>query len=108
MNVRVWDKEEEEELVKLYCDDGMEVLDIAEYFGKNNRSIISKLVQLKVYKKPEVDKSGKRSVKSMIIDLEHMLDITLDGVNLSKKSNLEILVDAVKLRFEQSTLQNKN
>ena len=38
MNVRVWDKEEEEELVKLYCDDGMDVLDIAEYFGKNNRS----------------------------------------------------------------------
>ena len=58
MNVRVWDKEEEEELVKLYCDDGMDVLEIAEYFGKNNRSIISKLVQLKVYKKPEIDKSG--------------------------------------------------
>ena len=61
MNVRVWDKEEEEELVKLYRDDGMDVIDIAEYFGKNNRSIISKLVQLKVYRKPEVDKSGKRS-----------------------------------------------
>ena len=44
----------------------------------------------------------------MIIDLERTLDITLDGVNLSKKSNLEILVDAVKLRFEQSTLENKN
>ena len=108
MNVRVWDKEEEEELVKLYCTDGMEVLDIAEYFGKNNRSIISKLVQLKIYRKPEIDKNSKRSVKSMIIDLERMLDITLDGVNLSKKSNLEILVDAVKLRFDQSTLENKN
>ena len=107
MNVRVWDKEEEEELVKLYCDNGMDVLEIAEYFGKNNRSIISKLVQLKVYKKPEIDKSGKRNVKSMIIDLERMLDINLDGVNLSKKSNLEILVDAVKLRFEQSTLETK-
>lgn len=101
MNVRVWNEEEEAELVKMYLTDGMDVLEIAEYFGKNNRSIISKLVQLKIYKKPEVDKSGKRSVKSMIIDLERMLDITLDGVNLSKKSNLEILVDAVKLRFDQ-------
>lgn len=108
MNIRVWDKEEEEELVKLYCDDGKDVLEIAEYFGKNNRSIISKLVQLKVYRKPEVDKNNKRSVKSMIIDLEKILDISLDGVNLSKKSNLEILVDAIKLRFEQDTLQNKN
>jgi hypothetical protein len=108
MNVRVWNEEEEAELVKLYLTDEMEVTDIAEYFGKNNRSIISKLVQLKIYKKPEIDKSGKRSVKSMIIDLESMLGITLDGVNLSKKSNLEILVDAVKLRFEQSTLENKN
>ncbi len=101
MNVRVWNEEEEAELVKLYTVDGMDVYDIAEYFGKNNRSIISKLVQLKIYKKPEIDKSGKRSVKSMIIDLEQMLGITLDGVNLSKKSNLEILVDAVKLRFDQ-------
>lgn len=101
MNVRVWNEEEEAELIKLYTVDGMDVYDIAEYFGKNNRSIISKLVQLKIYKKPEIDKSGKRSVKSMIIDLERMLEITLDGVNLSKKSNLEILVDAVKLRFDQ-------
>lgn len=108
MNVRVWDKEEEEELIKLYCHDGMDVNEIAEYFGKNNRSIISKLVQLKVYKKPEIDKNAKRSVKSMVIDLERILGITLDGLNLSKKSNLEMLVDAVKLRFEQSSLENKN
>jgi transposase-like protein len=103
MNVRVWSPEEEEELVKLYCDDNMGVLEIAEYFGKNNRSIISKLVQLKVYKKPETDRKNKRSVKSMIIELEAILGISLDGVNLSRKSNLEILVDAVKLRFDQTT-----
>ncbi len=102
MTVRVWSKEEEEELISLYCVQEYDINDIAEHFGKNTRSIISKLVQLKIYKKPEVDKSGKRSVKSMILDLEKMLDITLEGVNLSKKSNLEILVDAVKLRFDQT------
>jgi transposase-like protein len=101
MNVRVWSKEEEDELISLYCEQEYDITDIAEHFGKNTRSIISKLVQLKVYKKPEIDKSGKRSVKSMILDLEKMLGITLEGVNLSKKSNLEILVDAVKLRLEQ-------
>lgn len=103
MNIRVWNAEEEEELVHLYCDQGKDVLEIAEYFGKNTRSIVSKLVQLKVYRKPELDRKNKRSVKSMIIELEKMLDITLDGVNLSRKSNLEILVDAVKLRFDQRT-----
>ncbi len=102
MNVRVWSKEEEEELISLYCVQEYDINDIAEHSGKNTRSIISKLVQLKIYKKPEIDKSGKRSVKSMILDLEKMLDITLEGVNLSKKSNLEILVDAVKLRFDQT------
>jgi transposase-like protein len=108
MNIRVWSPEEEQELVRMYCDEDMDVLSIAEYFGKNNRSIISKLVQLKVYRKPEVDKKNKRSVKSMIIELEKTLDISLDGVNLSRKSNLEILVDAIKLRFDLETEYNKN
>jgi transposase-like protein len=108
MNIRVWSEEEEQQLVKLYRDDKMDVLEIAEYFGKNNRSIISKLVRLKIYEKPNAKKSTKRSVKSMITDIEKMLDITLDGVNLSKRSNLEILTNAIKLRFDQTTDLNKN
>lgn len=103
MTIKVWDKEEENELIMLYCEKGQSVSEIAEYFGKNNRSIISKLVKLKKYKKPEQDKANKRSVKSMIIDLERILDIQLEGVNLSKKSNLELLVEAIKLKFEHFT-----
>jgi hypothetical protein len=106
MNNKVWSDEDEQELIKLYRDDKMDVLDIAEYFGKNNRSIVSKLVRLKIYIKPNANKSTKRSVKSMITDIEKMLDITLDGVNLSKRSNLEVLTNAIKLRFDQSTDSN--
>jgi transposase-like protein len=103
MNVRVWSAAEEEELLRLYCENDMSVTEIAEHFVKNNRSIISKLVQLKVYKKPNTNRKNKRSVKNMVIYLEKVLNIRLDGVNLSRKANLEILVDAIKLRFDQNT-----
>jgi hypothetical protein len=103
MNNKVWSDEEEQELIKLYRDDKMDVSYIAEYFGKNNRSIVSKLVRLKIYIKPNANKSTKRSVKSMITDIEKMLDIELEGVNLSKRSNLEVLTNAIKLRFDQNT-----
>jgi transposase-like protein len=96
MNVRVWDEEQEKELLKLYCEEEQSIEAIADHFQKNNRSIISKLVQLKVYKKPEITKSDRRTVKSMILELEEILGISIDGVNLSKKENLELLVDAIK------------
>jgi hypothetical protein len=103
MKLRTWEPDEEDELLKLYCEDNWSILEIAEYFGKNNRSIISKLVKLKVYRKPE-PKAQKRSVKHMIQELEQLLDIQLDSVNIYKKQNLEALVDAVKLKVtkEQS------
>lgn len=100
MNNRIWQEEQEKELINLYCEQDKSVEDIAEHFNKNNRSIISKLVQLKVYKKPEAVKINKRTVKSMIIDIEKMLSIELEGVNLNKKSNLETLVDAIKAKVQ--------
>ena len=102
MNIRVWSKEQEEELLNLYCNEEMSIEEIAEHFEKNNRSIISKLVQLKAYKKPEIEKADKRTVKSMILELENILGIEIVGVNLSKKSNLESLVDAIKNKIEAS------
>ena len=102
MNVKVWNDEDEQELIVLYRDQHKDVVEIAEYFGKNSRSIVSKLVQLKIYIKPEVNKLEKRSVKSMVIELEDMLGISIDGVNLTKKTNLEALVDAIKLRLSQT------
>jgi hypothetical protein len=103
MNNRVWSPEEELELTKLYTEDNKDVVEIADYFEKKPRSIISKLVQLKIYRKPSEDKEDKRSVKSMVMELESILNIELDGVNLSKKSNLEKVVYGVKNILDQYT-----
>jgi DNA-binding ferritin-like protein len=100
MNVRIWNQEQEAKLLDLYCNEEKSVDDIAEYFEKNHRSVISKLVQLKVYRKPEAEKPIRRTVKSMIKELEDILEISIDGVNLSKKENLEVLVDAIKNRLD--------
>lgn len=91
---KVWSDEEEEYLLKLYCEEQMDIFDIAREFKRNHRSVISKLVQLRVYQKPE--KAKRRSVKSMIFDLEEMLNIKIDGLNLSKKNNLEKVVDSIR------------
>ena len=103
MNVRIWNTEEEAELVKQYVENELSINEIADYFGKNNRSIITKLVQLKVYKKPQKNGENKRTVKTMLIELEELLNIELEGASLTKKSNLEKLVDALKLRLDQET-----
>jgi hypothetical protein len=57
-----------------------------------------------VYKKPEINKANRRTVKSMIIELEDILDITIEGVNLSKKENLELLVDAIKNKMADTSI----
>lgn len=92
--LKVWSDKDEEELLFLYCDQKMNVYDIARHFKRKHRSIISKLVQLKVYEKPE--KPPRRSIKTMILELENMLNIEIEGVNLSKKSNLEKVVDSIR------------
>jgi hypothetical protein len=93
---KAWSDEEEEKLIELYVDQGLDVYNVAEYFRKGHRSVISKLVQMKVYRKPSDEKEDKRSVKTMIRDIEIMLEIEIEGLNLTKKSNLELLVDALK------------
>jgi hypothetical protein len=93
---KAWSDEEESTLLELYVNQGLDVYDVAEHFKKGHRSVISKLVQMKVYRKPSDDKDDKRSVKTMIRDIEIMLEIEIDGLNLTKKSNLELLVDALK------------
>lgn len=102
MNGKAWNPEEELELIRLYTEDELEVTEIAEHFGKKPRSIISKLVQLKIYQKPNDDRPDKRSVKSMVIELERILDIEIEGLNLTKKSNLEKVADGIKIKLQQS------
>lgn len=98
---KAWSDEEEEVLLELYVNQGLDVYDVAEHFKKGHRSVISKLVQMKVYRKPTDDKEDKRSVKTMIRDIEEMLEIEIDGLNLTKKSNLELLVDALKAKIAE-------
>lgn len=98
---KAWSDEEEEVLLELYVNQGLDVYDVAEHFKKGHRSVISKLVQMKIYRKPTDDKDDKRSVKTMIRDIEEMLEIEIDGLNLTKKSNLELLVDALKVKIQE-------
>ena len=87
MSVKAWNDEQEAELIKLYTEeDRKDVHELAEYFSKGYRSVISKLVQLKIYEKPEINDADKsQTVKIMLRDLEEILDIRVDGTNLNKK-----------------------
>jgi len=104
MSVKTWSDEQEAELISLYTEkDIKDVHELATHFGKGYRSVISKLVQLKVYEKPQVDEETKtQTVKTMLRDLENMLDIEIDGTNLNKKENLVKLVDALKVKLNIS------
>ncbi len=101
MSVKTWSDEQEQELSKLYLEDDLtDVHDLAKHFGKGYRSVISKLVQLKIYKKPVVEEEEKaQTVKVMLRELEEMLTIEIDGTNLNKKENLTKLVQALKIRL---------
>ena len=52
MSIKAWSDEQEAELVKLYTEENTkDVYELAEIFDKGYRSVISKLVQLKIYEK---------------------------------------------------------
>jgi hypothetical protein len=57
-------------------------------------------VNLGIYEKPNNKKSNGKTFKLLLRELEELLEIEVDGVNLNKKSNLEILVDALKVKLE--------
>jgi hypothetical protein len=100
MSVKAWNDEQEAELIKMYTDDDVkDVYKLASHFSKGYRSVISKLVQLKIYEKPEINDGDKsQTVKIMLRDLEEILDIRVDGTNLNKKENLAKLLEAIKKR----------
>ncbi len=97
MSVKTWSDEDEAELVELYTKEGRkDVHELAEYFGKGYRSVISKLVQMKIYDKPTEKEEKTQTVKTMLREIEDMLNISIDGANLNKKENLVQLVEALK------------
>ena len=101
MSVKAWNDEEESQLIKMYTEDSIkDVYVLAENFGKGYRSVISKLVQLKIYEKPQIDETEKgQTVKVMLRQIEEMLDIQIEGTNLNKKENLSSLLEAIKSKI---------
>ena len=85
----------------MYTEDNVkDVYVLADNFTKGYRSVISKLVQLKIYEKPQIDETEKgQTVKVMLRQIEEMLDIQIEGTNLNKKENLSSLLDAIKSKI---------
>ena len=101
MSVKAANDEEEAQQIKMYTeDDEKDVYVLADNFTKGYRSVISKLVQLKIYEKPQIDETEKgQTVKVMLRQIEEMLDIQIEGTNLNKKENLSSLLDAIKSKI---------
>lgn len=99
-----WSVEDELKLRDLYINQGIkDPVVIADAFeGKNHRSIISKLVQMQIYIKPEKPTlQTHNTVKALLKRLEETLNIELDGFNLTKKENLKTLVEAIEKKCKQ-------
>jgi len=104
MSVKAWNENDTQKLLDLYLQDGIEDPHVLcnHFPGKGYRSVISKLVQQQVYKKPELDELRKsKTVKTMLRELEEALDIEIEGTNLNKKSNLVNLVTGVQRLHSQ-------
>ena len=100
MGVKAWSDEEEKDLQRIYTQQTQDIEEIAIYFNKGHRSIISKLVNMGIYIKPEIVKENTRTVKTMLRDIETILEIEIDGFNLNKKSNLLNLVEALERKVD--------
>ena len=97
MSIKAWSDQDEKQLIFLYTEDDLkDVHELATIFNKGYRSVISKLVQLKIYEThSDKEQEPNKTVKMMLIELENILEIEIEGVNLNKKENLKKLLDAV-------------
>ena len=102
MSVKAWNDEQEAELIKMYTEENVkDVYELASHFAKGYRSVISKLVQLKIYEKPVIEEEDRsQTVKVMLRELEDILEIEVEGVNLNKKENLVKLLNAIKQKVK--------
>jgi hypothetical protein len=102
MSIKAWNDEQEAELIELYNEkDIKDVHKLASHFSKGYRSVISKLVQLKIYEKPESEEEDKSlTVKVMLRELEDILGLDVEGTNLNKKENLQKLLEAIKRKVK--------
>ena len=99
MSIKAWNDEQEVELTRLYLEEEIkDVHELAAIFEKGYRSVISKLVQLKIYEKPELEEESL-TVKVMLRELEEILGVEVIGTNLNKKENLSKLLEAIKKKI---------
>ena len=95
MSIKAWSDQDEKQLIFLYTEDDLKH-ELASIFNKGYRIVISKLGQRKIYEKPsDKEQEPNKTVKMMLIELENILEIEIEGVNLNKKENLKKLLDAV-------------
>ena len=75
MSIKAWSDQDEKQLIFLYTEDDLkDVHELATIFNKGYRSVISKLVQLKIYEKPsDKEQEPNKTVKMMLIELENIL-----------------------------------
>lgn len=101
MSIKAWNDDHESELKRLYQEENIkDVHRLATHFGKGYRSVISKLVQLKIYEKPEIHEEDRsQTVKVMLRELEELLGLEVLGTNLNKKENLSKLLEAIKKKM---------
>jgi len=100
MSVKTWNEEQEQELIALYSTE-KDVHKISEHFNKGYRSVISKLVQLEIYVKPDNNNDQKTlTVKTILRELEELLDFEIEGTNLNKKENLVKLIVALRKKLD--------
>lgn len=102
MSVKTWSAEQEQELAQLYVDEDIKnVHQLALHFDKGYRSVISKLVQMKIYIKPVPEEDPKaETVKIMLRELETTLGIQIEGTNLNKKENLTKVIRALRVKLK--------
>lgn len=98
--LKIWSDEESEALTKLYIEQKKSVVELSQIFDRGTRSIISKLVQLKIYNKPISESDENQSVKEMLQEIEKLLDIKIEGLSLTRKSNLKALLDSLKRKLK--------
>ena len=78
MSIKAWNDEQELELIKMYTENDMkDVYELASHFSKGYRSVISKLVQLKIYEKPEINEEDKSLTVEGTIELGDASDTTI-------------------------------
>lgn len=101
---KVWPQEEISRLTDLYVNQGVtDPYDLSEkhFPDKNHRSIISKLVQLKIYNKPERKLKDNVTVKLVVREIEKLLDVELDMVNLAKKENFIKILEGISNKLQE-------